>query len=158
MRNQIIMWALFVVPWFTLFFMKGETIKRYMPVAILSSLGVVLLNEISLSLGWWSFPEKAYPLQIIHPDFIGLFPVMTIWIFRFTYRKFLLFILTEIIVNLLFSFLFVRLLLGSLGIVSVTGMTGIMVFVLSTGLAAVLYGYQKWQEDAFKQPYGEGGK
>lgn len=155
MRNQIIMWGLFVVPWLMLFFMKRESIRRFMPVAILSSLGVVILDEISLSFGWWSFPERAFPLYVIHPDFLGLFPVMTMWVFRFTYKKFLFYLITEIVLNLGFGFVFVAGILGWLGIISDTPVTGLMVSVLSFGLGMALYGYQAWQEGIFKHPYRE---
>lgn len=151
MRNQLLMWAMFVVPWFSLFFMKKEDIKRFMPVSILSSLSVIVINEFGTSYGWWEFKVMAFPLQHFPPYYLGLFLIMTLWIFRFTYNKFWLFLATEIVTNLGFSFLFVCYFLPLMGILSIISMTGIIVFCLSTGLAMALYAYQHWQDKIFLQ-------
>ncbi|WP_269083310.1 hypothetical protein [Ornithinibacillus contaminans] len=38
MLNQVILWGILIAPWLTLFFMKKDAIKRYMPVAIFASI------------------------------------------------------------------------------------------------------------------------
>jgi hypothetical protein len=158
MGIQILLWSMLFVPWLTLFFMKKESIKRFMPVGILSALSVIIINELGLSYNWWSFKETAFPLQHFLPHYLGLFPVMTMWIFYFTYRKFWLFLIVEIVANLGFSFLFVCYFLPVIGVLYTNNMTGIMVFCLSTGLAIALYGYHIWQEGIFVHPYREGSK
>jgi hypothetical protein len=49
MNNQIILWALAIVPWLPMFFMRKENLKRFMPTALLSvvmSLLVVQIGEV----------------------------------------------------------------------------------------------------------------
>jgi hypothetical protein len=150
MSNQVILWGLFIVPWLTLFLMKKEDIKRFLPVSILATLVALVVNEIGLSYNWWGLKENTFPLQHFYPHYIGLFPVTTMWIFRLAYKKFWLYFATEIFANAGFSFLFVGYLLPSRDISYVNGMAGAsIIFFLSTSVGLVLYAYQGWQEGTF---------
>lgn len=46
MTNQVFSWALFVIPWLTLFFMIREDIKHYMPVAIFASVITTIIHDV----------------------------------------------------------------------------------------------------------------
>lgn len=52
MSNQIILWSLFIIPWMTLFFMKKDEIRRYLPAAwlTLATMQIVLQAGVSLKL------------------------------------------------------------------------------------------------------------
>jgi hypothetical protein len=155
MRNQVILWSTFVIPWLTLIFMKKEDIKRFFPLGVLSALIGVIMHEIGLSLNWWVVKETAFPLQM-PPYLIGLHAVVTMWIFKFTFKKFWLFIAVEVVANLGYVFLFIGYLMATLGLGYVNAKG--LLFAIVTAYGLLFYGYQIWQEGIFAHPYREGGK
>lgn len=106
MFNKIILWSSLILPWLSLFFMKKESIKRYMPVAIFVSLLVTILFEVAYTFKWWVMLDKIAPWgNITNVAFTyGTFLVGTIWIFYFTYRKFWAYMVTNILIDGIFAF------------------------------------------------------
>ncbi|NQD65018.1 hypothetical protein HP456_03700 [Bacillus haikouensis] len=101
MSNQMILWSIFIVPWFTLFLMKKEDVKRYMPVGLFAIFTSALILEAGVSLEWWKYNETAFPLQNISYLY-GAIPVATMWIIKFTYGRFWLFVVADFLLNLLY--------------------------------------------------------
>jgi hypothetical protein len=157
MSNQLLSWAMFVIPWFTLIFMKMDTIKRFMPVALLAMLTSIIIYELGITFRWWVVTELAYPLQL-QPFHIGLFPVLTMWVFRFTYRKFLLFVAVELALNIGFDFGFLGYFLPARGILHFETMSRIVAVGVTTAHGLILYGYQVWQDSFFTTPQRAGQK
>ncbi len=144
---HLISWALLVVPWLTLLFMKKEHIKRYMPVALLGSLLVTLWNEFAYSFNWWSFKTTLVPSLIVNISFVyGVFLVGTIWIFYFTYRKFWLFLLTNIVIDGFLAFP-VNYMFEQVGLYRLVNYNSWNIWFTAAGLSVVLYVYQRWQEE-----------
>ncbi|MFZ3591003.1 hypothetical protein ACOI1C_17545 [Bacillus sp. DJP31] len=44
MLSKVVLWTMLIAPWFSLFLLKKEDIKRFMPVAILAAFLMVLYN------------------------------------------------------------------------------------------------------------------
>jgi hypothetical protein len=148
MNNQIILWALAIVPWLPMFFMSKENLKRFMPTALLSVVLSLLVVQIGEVLEWWVFKEYAYPLR--SPSYVySLNPIITILIFRYTYRRFWLFILIEAVANLGFAYLYIGYFLTIRGIVQYLKFGPIHVFIITTVMGIMLYLYQMWQEGIF---------
>jgi hypothetical protein len=145
MSNQIILWSLIIVPWLTVFFLNKEDVKRYMPVALLATVTSLVVVDSGMRLNLWNVRETVYPLMQIIPYSLGLVPVVTIWIFKFCYKKVWLFIIVDTVFNLFFAFVFTPW-LASHGIKDLIT-TSLTVFVLTCIAAALLYGYQMWQEE-----------
>ncbi len=61
MSNKIILWILLIAPWLTLFFMKKEGIKRYIPVTIFTVLLVTIIYEIAYTYRWWELEVNIVP-------------------------------------------------------------------------------------------------
>ena len=149
MFNKMILWSFLLLPWPTLFFLGKETVKRYMPVAIFVSLLVTILFEVAHALKWWVMIEWIVPWgYITNVSFVyGIFLVGTIWIFRFTYRNFYLYMATNLVIDGLFAFVFSNLFEGR--IYKLVNFNQFQVFLLMTGLALTIYLYQRWQEGIF---------
>ncbi|GAE30385.1 hypothetical protein [Halalkalibacter hemicellulosilyticus] len=86
---ELFLWALVIGSWFTLLLLKKEDIKRYMPAALLASYLMIIYNIFASNRSHW---EIHYPIiPALDPLFIsgvfGVFPVITIWVFYFTYRR-----------------------------------------------------------------------
>lgn len=155
MNNQILLWSMLIVPWFTLFFMKMHDIRRFMPAGLLSAVTSVLISEIIITLKLEEIRETAYPL--INPPFLfGLNPVLTMWMLKFFYKKFIAYCIVEVVLNLGFAFLFLGMFLPSRGILYILRASPLLPFAITTAHSLMLYAYQIWQEKIFKTPYREG--
>lgn len=154
MSNQVILWASLILPWFVLFFIKKENAKRFMPTALLSVIISLMVVEVGEGLQWWHFKEAAYPLR--SPSYIySLNPVITLLIFQFTYGRFWLFIIIDLVSNLAFSYLVLYWFLGLRGILQFLRLGPFHVFFMTTATGVLLYWYQMWQEGIFSRPNKE---
>ena len=147
MSNQVIVWAMLILPWLSLFFMKKEDIRRFMPLALFTMVVTSIVIEAGITLKLWNIRETTYPLNHTLSYVYGLAPVVAMWIFKYTYRRFWIYIAADTVFNLVFGFLFTPW-LASRGIKDLLT-SGFSVFLIVTGLAVLLYLYQMWQENAW---------
>jgi hypothetical protein len=100
MLVAIIRIGLFLLPWFTVFLIPKNEFKKYTPVAIFASLLVLTESVLATPFNWWKVKGGSLNKAINDFTFIfGPFFVGTIWIFRFTFGKFRLYLLTNIIMD-----------------------------------------------------------
>ena len=151
MSNTFIMWAGFVLPWFTLVFMKKEDIKRLMPVAVFATLTSIIAYDVGLRVGLWTARETYYPFTNLLPFMFGLNPVITMWIIKITYGRFGFYMLANIISDIGFSFFFLGYFLPRRGIMDLNTTPTIVLLTLLVH-AVILYGYQMWQESVLLSP------
>nr|WP_092068875.1 hypothetical protein [Dendrosporobacter quercicolus]NSL47261.1 hypothetical protein [Dendrosporobacter quercicolus DSM 1736]SDL82708.1 hypothetical protein SAMN04488502_101927 [Dendrosporobacter quercicolus] len=144
MSNQTILWASVILPWVSVFFLKKEDLKRYMPVALLGSLITTFLTEVGISLGWWVVYENIFPLINIPVISYSGYLVGIIWIFKFTYRNFLKYLATNLIIDSVLSVFILRW-FSRRGILDIH-ISDLQILLLSTIIAFFLYAYQLWQE------------
>ncbi|MBP1616077.1 MAG: hypothetical protein H6Q13_3525 [Bacteroidetes bacterium] len=146
MSNQVILWATLIVPWASLFFMKKEDIKRFFPAGLLAGFMSIVVSEIGVTNGWWYFHETTYPFSFMATYTYGLFPILPMWILKYTYGNFKLYIAVELVLNAIFSLF----LLPWFSIRDITQFAaGLIAFILSTTIAVVVYRFQIWQEELF---------
>jgi hypothetical protein len=144
--NKILLWSIFILPWFSLFLLKRHSIKRYMPVAIFTTLLVTLYYEIAFTQKWFIAKETIFPWFIVFVPFIfGLFMVGTIWIFNFTFGRFWLYIITNLIIDCIYTFL-LRNWFINLGLIQNIRANNFNVFIAFTLIAIIIYEYQVWQD------------
>lgn len=150
MSNQVILWSMIILPWFTLFLMRKEDIKRLMPVGLFAALTSIIFVEAGQTLGLFVYGETAYPLKT--PAYIfGLNIITTMWLFYFTYGRFWTYLAIDIVLNFGFIYLFHVNFLGSKGIFQEVGITPLENVLYAIIHGIVTYGYQVWQEGALKQ-------
>lgn len=153
MLNKVILWTILIAPWFTLFFLNKEDIKRFAPPAILASYLMIIYNVIAKNENHWVINENIIPwLKPLYVSGIfGGFPVLTLWIFYFTYGRFWRYLITNIILDFLFAiFPFHYLFHNILGIYTLVNITPWERFFLFVTFAIILYGFYKWQEAILK--------
>lgn len=149
MSNQVILWSMLILPFLTLFFMNRDDLKRYLPVGILSAFASTLVGDIGVTLGFWVHQETAYPLYDIMPFDISLNMILTMWIFKFTYRKFKIYLVTNIILDIVFAFFLFQSYFPDKGMMHLVGISPFQTFLITVILAIMLYNYQIWQEGIF---------
>lgn len=117
-----------------------------MPVALFGALITTIVGEFALALNWWNTKEVIFPFYHVQPMSYGGFLVGIIWIFKLTYRRFLLYMFA----NLLFDFSLtfgINIWMSKLGIMDLVNITPLGLMMLNLADAVVLYGYQMWQDD-----------
>ncbi len=127
--------------------MRKEDIKRYMPVALFTVITSLLIFEVGGTLNLWVVRETVFPLSYSLPFVFGFLPVVAIWVFKFTYERFGLYVITNLVLDLDFNFLVMPLVV-SRGILELINFTYLKGFFVVTLHAFLIYGYQLWQEDA----------
>ena len=146
MSNQIILLGTLIVPWLTLFFMPREDLKRYFSAGLLGGFLSILVSEVGVANGWWYFRETTYPLAMMSSYTYGLFPVIPMWILKYTFGRFWIYCGVEIIFNTIFATLVLPW-FGSRGFLDFNA--GFISFFLASIIALIIYGFQIWQARIF---------
>lgn len=146
MSNEVILWGTLIIPWLSLFFMPKEDAKRYMAVGFLATILSIVVTEIGIRHAWWAIRETIYPLAVIPTYTYGFFPVMPMWLFKYLYGRFGLYLAVDTVLNIVFAFVVLPW-FASRGIVDFDG--GLQVFIFESLIAIIMYSYQIWQEGIF---------
>lgn len=150
MSNQTILSSIFVLSWLSLLFMKKEDIKRFFPVGLFATVTSAMILEAGITFGWWVYPVKLYPLQSV-PYLYGPIPVATMWLFKFTYGRFWLYIGADFLLNLLYTLVFEYYFLGNRGVIQFQNVSPMQDVFMTSALGVIIYAYQIWQEGIFVQ-------
>ena len=151
MSNQVISWSMFILPWLTLIFMKREDIKRYMPVALFAIVLTTIIHDVGITLGFWVVQEAAFPLNEMMPFIYGDIPILTMWVFKFTFGRYWVYMITNAILDIGFAFFLLNKLFPSKGIYALVGISSFQVWLINLVHATLLYGFDMWQESMFAQ-------
>jgi type IV secretory pathway VirB2 component (pilin) len=150
--NKLILWGMLIIPWFSLLIMNKDTIKRFTPVAILSALLVTVTHEAAYSLGWWEQLNTIVPWgEITNVSYVyGMFAVGTYWIFYFSYGTFWRYFLLNTVVDGVWL-IFIPPFFKQRHIWVLDRMNEWSLLVICLIIAVILYGYQYWQEQIYKE-------
>ncbi|TYS66387.1 hypothetical protein FZD47_02555 [Bacillus infantis] len=95
----------FLLPWISLPLIGGKTIKKYALSSLVMSLYLILEFSYAEKKKWWWFPTNAKPNFINgFPLIFGPFLVGSIWIMKYSYGKFYLYLLLNIVVDSAFTY------------------------------------------------------
>ncbi|MGR3763363.1 hypothetical protein [Rossellomorea sp. NS-SX7] len=147
MINKLILWFILIAPWFSLFFLKKEDIKRFIPVSLLASFLMLVYNLVAENQNHWVINVSIIPS--LEPAFVsgvfGTFPVITLWIFHFSFGRFWRYTVINVIADFMFAFFPIHYLLQNvLGIYDLVTITPFERFILFVTFAMILYGFQAW--------------
>lgn len=62
MFNQILLWTLLIAPWFLLFFLKKNKLRRFFPAGIFGSLVSTFVFQLA-EFHWWEIQENIILLR-----------------------------------------------------------------------------------------------
>ncbi|WP_100407462.1 hypothetical protein [Bacillus solitudinis] len=139
-----------ILPWLTVPFLGVKVLRRFLPASIFISLYLIAEGRFAEKKKWWWFPINVKPNMLGElPLIIGPFLVGALWILKFTYGKFNLYLLINIIVDSLFTYLGMDLFkkIGYATLVRLSKFQLSIVFLIKTFL---LYGFQVIYERCFK--------
>ena len=151
LTNQIILWSTLIIPWLTLFFMKKEDIRRYLPAALFVMLISAIIIDAGVRLGFWVIKENVFPLNELLPYPFGLYPALTMWILKFTNGNFLKYIVTNAILDLGFAYIWQGYLMSVVTGIVLFNVTGWQNWLIALGRAILLYIFQKlWEGEPLR--------
>ncbi|MBY0200394.1 hypothetical protein ACQKGA_28375 [Priestia megaterium] len=150
MKGKLMLLALLLLPWLSLFKINKMTFKRYLPVLTFSSLVIALLSELSKSYRWWKVKKPLFPKLSSDISFIfGPFFIANLWVFKLTYGNFKNYML----VNSLFDYMFaypLTTIAEKLKVYKMVNMSRLQLFTLSIATSIINYLYQFFIEDVLK--------
>lgn len=146
MSNQAILWGTLILPWLTLLFMPKEDIKRYISAGFLSTIMCIIVIEAGIRYGWWAIRETTFPFAVIPTYAYGFFPVVPMWLLKYIFGRFWLYLSVDTILNIVFAFAILPW-FARRGIVDFDA--GPTVFIFESVIAIILYGFQIWQEGIY---------
>ncbi|MZP29766.1 hypothetical protein GTO91_08615 [Heliobacterium undosum] len=144
MDNQTISWILFIVPWVTILLMNNDDKKRFVPAGLFSGITSGLIYQLGMIADLWYFKDVNFPVIMY-----GLFAVAAIWVLKFTFGRFWVYTITNAILDAGFAYVIFPW-FGRKGLIGVGDWTSLFVYTINFIHAALIYGYQMWQDDIFK--------
>jgi hypothetical protein len=137
------------LPWLSIPLLGVSTFKRFLPGVIFMNLYLVAEGRFAEKKKWWWFPYSVKPNVLAElPLILGPFLVGPLWVLKYTYGKFNLYLLVNIIIDSLFTYLGIDWFkkIGYATLVRLTKVQLSFVFLIKTFL---LYGFQVLYEKCF---------
>jgi hypothetical protein len=142
MLSAIIRIGLFLIPWLTIFFIPKNEFKKFTPVATFASLLVLVESILSVPFKWWTVKGGLLNKALNELSFIfGPFFVGTIWSFRFTFGKFWLYALINILMDAFLAFP-ANWVFQKLKVYKLVNFKPKHIFFTAISYALIIYGYQ----------------
>lgn len=130
------------LPWLSVPLVGSKAIKRFLPASVCMCLYLVAEGRFAQARKWWWFPFTIRPNVLAEfPLIFGPFLVGALWILKFSYGKFNLYLLINIIVDSLFTYIGLDWLrkMGYISLIRLSKFKLSIVFLIKTFL---LYGFQ----------------
>lgn len=135
------MYALLIIPWLTVRKIGKFSFLRFLPTVVFSDLLIALISELSRAFNWWKVKNPIFPKLATDVSFVfGPFTILMFWIFKLTYKRFWLYLLTNIFADYLFAYPLTTL-AEKLGVYKMGRMSRKQLFLLSVAVAIVNYLY-----------------
>jgi hypothetical protein len=122
-----------------------------LPAATFSGYFFSILSEIAADRKWWKVKNTLFPRY--HLDFsylLGLFFIVTIWIYKLTYKSFFKYFLLNAVIDYIFIFYIVKY-FTKVRVFEFRKMRPKHFYFLSVTMASVIYFYQKVVEQVIVQ-------
>lgn len=142
MVSNLIRIGLLIVSWMSIVFLPKSAFRKYFPVSIFCSLLVIIGCFLSYRYKWWKVKGGIAELIFMDLSFIyGPFFAGTMWVFHLTFGKFKRYFLSNLLMNLSFSFPLTYL-FEKFNVYKLINFTRIHLFLFYFGFSFIIYGYQ----------------
>ncbi|KAA0546936.1 hypothetical protein FZW96_13165 [Bacillus sp. BGMRC 2118] len=148
-NNKLMILLMTLLPWLSIPLLGFKTFKRYLPGVLFMSIYLIVEGRYAEKRKWWWFPYNVKPNVLGEfPLIFGPFFIGSFWILKYTFGKFKLYFLVNLIIDSLFTFLCLDIFkkMGYVTLVKLSKIQLSIVFLLKT---IVLYGFQLFYEKIF---------
>ncbi|WP_245948167.1 hypothetical protein [Paenibacillus sambharensis] len=145
--KESVLWALLVFPLLSLFFLERSELRRFLPVAWFVTVINSLVYQAAHHFTWWEEQglfgwDNIVPVPWVYSAYL----VATIWIFKFTYGRFLIYLVVNVILDGIYSFAWYPI-QQKIGLAGTGGLPAYIPYLMMLAVAVLIYLYQMWQED-----------
>lgn len=138
-----------ILPWLSISFIGKNNLKRFLPGSIFMCLYLIAEGRFAEKKKWWWFPYSVKPNVLAElPLIFGPFLVGSLWIMKYTYGKFNLFLLINIIIDSFFTYFGLKW-FKKIGYVSLVRLTKFQLSIVFLIKSLILYGFQIVYEKCF---------
>ncbi|WP_096911897.1 hypothetical protein [Neobacillus jeddahensis] len=153
--SKLLLLLVMILPWGTTPLLGKSAFKRFLPAGVFISLMVRIVNIIAKKGKWWWWYEPFHPnLSGVIPFMLGPFFVGSMWILKWTYGKFFRYMILNLIMDSIFTYIVVPY-LTKFGIASLVRMKKIQLMYVFTVLATILYLFQILKEVVQRKRIGD---
>ncbi|MFC4321986.1 hypothetical protein [Litchfieldia salsa] len=144
--KQIIQWLMFLLPLASLVLIGDKSLRRFLPVALFVTVINTLFYQAAYHYNWWREPglfewDKVANIPWVYSAYL----VATIWIFKFTYGKFIVYLITNLILDGAYIYLWYPF-QQKLGLASEGEISPHINYLIMIGVALLIYIFQIWYE------------
>lgn len=141
-KRKALSFSTLVIPWLTTPLMGKNSFVRFLPVATFVGYVFCFLSEIAYRNKWWKVKNALFPnYRLDFSYLLGLFFIVTIWVFKLTYKNFFKYLLINIVIDYIFVFYIVKF-FTKVGVFEFKKMRPKHFYILSVVTAIVIYFYQ----------------
>lgn len=143
MRNvKLFMMLITLLPWVSVPLLPAKVFNRFLPAVIFISFYVTAEGYLAEKKRWWWFPISVKPNVIGElPLIFGPFFVGSLWILKYTFGKFKLYMLINLVVDAFFTYFTIDW-LKKIGYVTLVRLTKFQLSLLFLVKSFVMYGFQ----------------
>lgn len=142
MKNtKLLLLSMLIIPWLTIPLLGRNAIKKYVPAAIFICTFTKVIDIIGQRKKWWSAYKGIPPLDSIDMLNFGPYFVASLWMLKMTYGKFLIYLISNTVLQSLFIFLGLKY-LKRFKIISLEKLTKFQYLAIDFIRAILLYGFQ----------------
>jgi hypothetical protein len=151
MKEKWKMYLLLILPWFAVVKLGKSSFFRFLPTIIFSDLVIALISELSRELKWWKVKNPIIPKLATDISFVfGPFTILKFWIFKLTYKRFWLYLTTNVFADYLFAYPLTTL-AEKFRVYKMVRMSRKQLFLLSIAVAILNYLYQSLFVEPFRR-------
>lgn len=150
---QLLLWATLIAPWFLLIPLNTKRVKPFLSVAFFTLVLTSIYWQIAEVMKWWTIIDNLPFLTNISAFNYGLSPVMTIYLFYFTYSRAVLFFAANFAADAFQAFVISPFVFEKLGLYKMGTMSNLGLFLILFSLVPIIYFYQRWYEKRFISTY-----
>ncbi|MGM0834658.1 MAG: hypothetical protein ACQEV7_00775 [Bacillota bacterium] len=144
MRNtrNFILLLMTILPWLTAPFIGNKSFKRFLPGTIFMCLYVTAEGVLAEKRKWWWFPFAIRPNVLGEmPLILGPFFVGSIWILKYTFGNFKLYMKVNIVIDTIFTY-FMLDWFKKIGYVTLVRFSKFQLSLLFLVKSILMYGFQ----------------
>jgi hypothetical protein len=146
--GQVLSWALFIGPWFILFFLNKRKMKHFLSVMFFEVAIDTINFQIAQYYKWWVITDNVWFLTSTCSFAYGLLPVTTLLVFYYFYPKPLLFFGANLVMDAFQAFVVCPFVFEAAGLYRMENMSNFGLLVLIYSMVPILYLYQRLYDRA----------
>jgi hypothetical protein len=145
---QLLSWILLIAPWLLLIPLDSKRLRRFLSVAFLTALIETIHQQMIQVWDWATITSNVFFLTNVASFTYGLLPVVTIFVFYFTYKKVWLFFGTNLVIDAIQAFIIGPLIFEKFGLAKLNSMSHFGLFLFIYSSVPIIYIYQRWYDKA----------